>query len=154
MRVNRVSSGTGSPGILACIAMITVIAAIEVPAWALRKNPTWDIRTKVQPDAEAGGWFINLGITGARGKIEVETPTVLEVAYVFKDTPAHERLEVGDRIIAANGKAFTTPHRFGYGMGIFGYEGPMMDFGDALEESQGDAELDGVLTLTCCAKFT
>jgi hypothetical protein len=112
---------------------------------ALRKRPTWDIQTQAQPDAKAGGWYINLGITGARAKILVEAPKVLEVAFVFEKTPAFGKLQVGDKIVGANGKPFEEAHKFGYGVDFFGYEGPMMDFGNALEESQG--QLEGRLAL-------
>lgn len=115
------------------------------PGLALRKNPTWDIKTAALPDSRAGGWFINLGITGARARIRLEAPRALEVAYVFEGTPASGKLEIGDRIIGANGRAFQEAHKFGYGVEFFGYEGPMMDFGNALEESQG--RLEGRLTL-------
>ena len=45
-----------------------------------------------------------------------------------------------------DGKPFTTPHKFGYGMEKFGYEGPMMDLGNALDESQG-LRLNGKMIL-------
>ncbi len=45
-------------------------------------------QTKVAPDSEAGGWFINLGITGARARMSPERPKEIEVAYVFKRSPA------------------------------------------------------------------
>eukprot|EP00112_Aurelia_sp_Birch-Aquarium-sp1_P001245 Seg11286.3 transcript_id=Seg11286.3/GoldUCD/mRNA.D3Y31 product="hypothetical protein" protein_id=Seg11286.3/GoldUCD/D3Y31 len=81
-----------------------------LPSQALRKKATWNKTTKAQPDARAGGWYINLGITGV------------------------------------NGKAFTEPHKFGYGVDFFGYEGPMMEFGNALEAAQskhkGELKLD------------
>ncbi|MHC4503772.1 MAG: DUF6288 domain-containing protein [Planctomycetota bacterium] len=117
------------------------------PAWALRSGngATWKTTTKVGPDAEVGGWFINLGITGARAILPDDSPTVLKVAYVFRNTSAYGKLKVGDKIVGANGKPFKTPHKFGYGVKFFGYEGPMMDFGNALEESQG--KLKGKLTL-------
>ncbi len=107
------------------------------PAWALRRDgkATWSITTRVGPDAQVPGWFINLGLTGARAKIPEEAPNVLEVTYVFPGTPAAGRLKVGDRIVGANGRPFP-PHKFGYGMDVFGYEGPMMSLGLALEESQ------------------
>ena len=114
----------------------------------LRKDPTWHIQTTVQPDAKAGGWFLNLGITGARGKIEVDTPTVLDVTYIFEDTPAFGRLKVGDHIIGANDEPFTTAHKFGYGVEYFGYQGPMMDLGNALEQAQGEPDRNGRLSLT------
>lgn len=135
-----------------CLGIALVVSAglraRQTEASSLRKKPTWHIQTKVEPDAQAGGWFINLGITGARAKIEVDTPTVIDITFVFEDTPAWQQLRVGDHVIAVNGEAFRTPHKFGYGMEYFGYEGPMMDFGNALEHSQSDPELAGVLTLT------
>jgi hypothetical protein len=129
---------------LVAMSVLFLIVAIQ-PASALRKRGTWTKQTKAKPDAEAGGWFINLGITGARAKIEVDAPKILEVTYLFKNTPAFGKLKVGDKISGVNGKAFTVPHKFGYGPKFFGYEGPMMEFGNALEKSQGD--LKGKLAL-------
>ncbi|MEM7144516.1 MAG: DUF6288 domain-containing protein [Verrucomicrobiota bacterium] len=113
--------------------------------WGLTKDGSYEVTTKNGPDAETGGWFINLGITGARGKMTQDAPRVMEVAYVFKGTPADGVLQVGDRIVGVNGKRFREDHKFGYGMDKFGYEGPIMDIGHALEESQGP-ELDGKLS--------
>jgi len=113
------------------------VLAMSMPAWGLDRPPWEKVTTKVGPDAEVPGWYINLGITGARAMITQEEPTTLLVMFVFKDTPAFGKLEKGDKIVGANSHAFVTPHKFGYGMGKFGYEGPMMDFGNALEESQG-----------------
>jgi len=124
-------------GVTRCIAVLIALLTTAMPAWALDRPP-WDkLTTKVGPDAEVPGWYINLGITGTRAMITPEEPTNLLVMFVFKDTPAFGKLEKGDKIIGANGKAFVTPHKFGYGMGKFGYEGPMMDIGNALEESRG-----------------
>ncbi len=109
-------------------------------------NPPWEkLTTQVGPDAEVPGWYINLGITGARAMITKEEPTRLRVMHVFKHTPAFKQLEVGDKITGANGHEFATPHKFGYGVGKFGYQGPMMDLGNALEDSQG--KLGGKLAL-------
>lgn len=111
------------------------------------EKPYYDSQTSKEPEAQAGGWFINLGITGARGKLLPTAPMVMEVAYVFKDTPAFGKLEKGDKIIGVNGKLFKTPHKFGgrTANNKFGYEGPMMDIGNALEDSQGTT-LNGKLT--------
>ena len=117
---------------------------------ALRKRQPWHVTTKAEPDAQAGGWFINLGITGARAKIQLDAPKVLEVTYVFEDAPAFRKLKVGDKIVGVNGKTFVEDHKFGYGPDFFGYEGPMMDFGSALEESQG--RLDGKLAHACAPR--
>jgi hypothetical protein len=130
---------------LPALAFALAISIAVPSASALRKNATWGKQTRVKPDAEAGGWFINLGITGVRAKILLEQPREFEVAYVFADTPAAGKLEVGDKITGANGVAFSEDHKFGYGPKFFGYEGPMMEFGLALERSQG--ELKGKLAL-------
>lgn len=124
---------------------VAVVLGLPQSASALRKGQPWSVTTRVQPDAQAGGWFINLGITGARAKILEEAPKALDVTFVFDKTPASGVLEVGDKIVGANGRPFVEAHKFGYGPDFFGYEGPMMDFGNALEESQG--KLDGRLTL-------
>ncbi len=115
------------------------------PAWSLDNPPWGNLKTEVGPDAEVPGWFINLGITGARAMITKEEPTKLQVMFVFKQSPAFGKLEVGDKITGANTRAFMTAHKFGYGEGKFGYQGPMMDFANALEESQG--KLAGRLVL-------
>jgi hypothetical protein len=121
--------------------MLLVICALCIPAMALISGDgaTWDKTTSNGPDAVVPGWYINLGITGARAKIPDDQPKILEVMYVFKDTPAAAvgGLRVGDKIIGVNGRRFTTAHKFGYGVGKFGYEGPMMEFGNALEASVG-----------------
>ena len=119
------------------VLLLSVLLMIAMPAWGLDRPP-WDkLTTKVGPDAEVPGWYINLGVTGVRAMITQEEPTSLLVMFVFKDAPAFGKVGKGDKIIGANDHAFVTPHKFGYGMGKFGYEGPMMDFGNALEESQG-----------------
>jgi hypothetical protein len=119
--------------------MLLVICMVCLPAMALREGDgaTWSKTTSKGPDAQVPGWYINLGITGARAKIPDDQPKVLEVMFVFKDTPAAAGLKVGDKIIGVNGRRFATAHKFGYGVGKFGYEGPMMDFGNALEASVG-----------------
>ncbi|MGB0774485.1 MAG: DUF6288 domain-containing protein [Akkermansiaceae bacterium] len=133
---------------LTLVSGLVVSIALLQPCLALRKNGTWKRTTKVQPDAQAGGWFINLGITGVRAKITVESPKVLEVGYVFANTPAHGKVMVGDKITGVNGKPFGAAHKFGYGMKFFGYEGPMMEFGNALEVSQGTNKGTLILNIT------
>lgn len=120
------------------IHLFILLAIPFTSAWALRTGgmSTWKRTTTVGQDAEVPGWFINLGITGARALIDENKPAQLVIKYVFKDTPAWGILKENDIIIGANGKDFVTPHKFGYGVGKFGYQGPMMDFGNALEASQ------------------
>jgi len=109
----------------------------------------WTKPTNKGPDKEVPGFLVNLGPTGARAILK-ETSFV--VKYVFPKSPAHRKLEIDDEIIGVNHNVFTTKHIFGkyYGMGYeVGYEGPIMDFGNAIEASEGR---DGVLKLTVIRK--
>ncbi len=127
------------------VPVFLVLLATAAPVFSLDRPP-WDkMTTTVGPDAEVPGWYLNLGITGARAMITKEDPANLLVMHVFKDTPAYGKLEKGDKITGVNGRTFVTSHKFGYGVGKFGYDGPMMDLGNALEESQG--KLGGKLAL-------
>ena len=109
-------------------------------------NP-WKQKARSGPDAELDGWYYNLGITGLRVQLLENAPRHLLVKHVFEDTPAARAVKVGDLIIGAAGKAFTTDHRNGYGMDTFGPEGPILDFALALEECQEEAH-KGRLALT------
>ena len=127
-------------GYLLCVLLIQ---ALPMSATALTKDPStmYGRTTNAQPDKVAGGWWINLGVTGARGRIMPESPAVMEVMYVFERTPASGKLQKGDQIVGVNGKPFEN-HTFGYGRSKFGYEGPMMAIGLALETAQsGDGKL-------------
>ena len=97
------------------LLLTATLALTTLQSFALRKNETWNKQTKAPSDAEAGGWFINLGITGARARILLDRPQEFEISYVFPNTPAHKKLQPGDRILGVNGTAFTEPHKFGYG---------------------------------------
>ena len=135
---------------LAAIAAGLVLGLAAPTGALIKSGGNYGVKTRVGPDAKTGGWFINLGITGAQGKLLPAAPTVMEVAYVFENTPAFGKLQVGDKIVGANGKPFKTPHKFGYGMDKFGPDGPIKDFAEALEASQGEAgqgqlALDAVL---------
>ena len=60
--------------------------------------------------------------------------------HVFEGSPADGKVRVGDLLLGAGGKAFETPHRNGYGMDVFGPQGPLLDFAIALEACQSKAE--------------
>ncbi len=103
----------------------------------------WNEPTKKGPDKECPGFLVNLGPTGGRAILK-ETSFV--VKYVFPGSPANGHLQIDDEITGANGKPFSK-HTFGkcYGMkDDVGYEGPIMDMGNAIEDSEGK---DGTLTL-------
>lgn len=89
------------------------------------------------PDKEVPGFLVNLGPTGARA---VLTEQSFIVKYIFKDSPAVGRLKLDDEIIGVFGKPFSA-HRF---KGGHGYEGPIMELGEAIEKAEGK---DGKLVL-------
>ena len=103
----------------------------------------WNKPTQIGPDKECPGFLVNLGPTGARAILK-ETSFV--VKYVFAKSPADGQLQIDDEITGANGKSFSK-HTFGkfYGMDPgAGYEGPIMDMGNAIEDCEGK---DGTLNL-------
>jgi len=112
----------------------------------------WSTPAKSGPDKDVPGYLINLGPIGARATLESKSFTV---KYIFANTPAAGKLELDDVITGVNGKPFEIEHRFGHHltrMAKFpnvGYEGPLMDFGNAIEDSEGK---NGNLTLTIIRK--
>ena len=56
-------------------------------------------------------------------------------------------VKVNDKIIGADGKLFQHAHRNGYGMEIFGADGPVAELAEALDACQGKSGT-GRLTLT------
>jgi len=131
-----------------CVALlalfIVTLAAPEGDAGALPDKPSYHVKTQVGPDAATGGWFIHLGLSGLRVRLLKERPTEFEVAHVMEGSPATGLIEVGDRIIGIGKKNFKTPHTFGYGIGKFGYDGPMKEFADGLDAAMAGK---GVLPL-------
>jgi len=97
----------------------------------------WRQRAKQGPDAEVDGWYYNLGPTGIRVQLVADAPEHLLVKHVFADSPASRHVEIGDYITGAGGRAFDEPHKNGYGMDVFGPDGPILAFAEALETSQG-----------------
>jgi hypothetical protein len=107
----------------------------------------WTQRAASGPDAEVPGWFYNLGITGLRAQLVADEPKALLVKYVFPKSPARGLVEVEDRIIGAGAQLFKDDHRNGYGMKVFGADGPVSELAEALEACQGAAGT-GQLKLT------
>ena len=103
----------------------------------------WEKPTKIGPDKEVPGFLVNLGPTGARAILKESS---FIVKHVFAGSPAAGKLLIDDEITGIQGRAFRK-HTFGkfYGMEPgAGYEGPVMDTGNAIEDSEGG---DGTLTL-------
>ncbi|MEM6570487.1 MAG: DUF6288 domain-containing protein [Planctomycetota bacterium] len=120
---------------LALAAALPVGAAAQVHYH--EDGGPWKQRARSGPDAEVDGWLYNLGVTGLRVRLDAGAPTHLVVGHVFADSPASRRIEVGDRIVGAGGRDFGTPHRNGYGMDVFGPQGPIDDFATALDAALG-----------------
>lgn len=107
----------------------------------------WDKPTNAGPDKDVPGYLVNLGPTGARAILESKS---FIVKHIFEDSPADGQLQLDDVITGVNGRTFDVAHTFGHHLTRMkefpdiGYEGPMMDFGNAIEESEGGG---GGLTL-------
>lgn len=99
----------------------------------------WNQRADAGPDAEVDGWYYNLGITGLRVQLLADTPKELLVKHVFTGSPADRKVKVGDRITGVGGAPFETAHRNGYGMDVFGPDGPILELAEALEAAQSKA---------------
>ncbi|MBV8879306.1 MAG: hypothetical protein JO332_05055 [Planctomycetaceae bacterium] len=98
----------------------------------------WDKRAESGPDREVPGFLVNLGPTGARA---VLTEKTFVVRYLLKGAPGDGRLRPGDVLTGAFGKPFSS-HTFGGEP--HGYEGPILDLGDAIERAEAK---DGRLVL-------
>jgi len=130
--------------------LLVLLSLCDVRLEAIEENNRgrWNEPIKEGPDKEVPGYLINLGPTGARGTLESKSFTV---KYVFKGSPADGVLLLDDVITGVNGKPFEIEHRFGHHLTRMkefpeiGYEGPMMDFGNAIEDAEGK---DGNLTLS------
>lgn len=95
----------------------------------------WNQRTNDGPDAQVPGWYYNLGITGMRAELVADDPKALVVRYVFPKTPASGKIRINDRIVGVNGRAFQDAHKNGYGMDVFGADGPILELATALENA-------------------
>ncbi|MFK7788677.1 MAG: DUF6288 domain-containing protein, partial [Phycisphaeraceae bacterium] len=87
------------------------------------------------PDAQVPGWFYNLGITGLRAELVADDPKSLVVRYVLPRTPSAGKIRIDDRIVGVNGKGFKNAHKNGYGMEVFGADGPISELAAAIEAS-------------------
>lgn len=137
-------SGSALPALLLTFAF----SSLQLGAIEKDNRGRWEKPAGSGPDKEVPGYLINLGPTGARAILESQS---FVVKYLFENSPAVGRLKLDDVITGVNNKPFLVPHTFGHHMTRMknfpdiGYEGPLMDFGNAIEESEGR---DGKLTLS------
>lgn len=138
MKARGLCAWSGS--LMATVLLVSSSAFAIGDQW--RDDATW-VKEKPHGEPNVPGFYMNLGPTGLRARLR---DLSFEVKYVFPDSPAAGKVRGGDVITGVNGKPFTTRHTFGYDWKLakHGYEGPMMDLGNAIEESEGS---DGVLTL-------
>lgn len=126
----------------------SLASLLPLPGIEKDNRGRWEKPINKGPDKEVPGYLINLGPTGARAILESKS---LIVKYLFAGSPADGLLELDDVITGVNGRPFEVAHTFGHHMTRMkqfpdiGYEGPLMDFGNAIEESEGK---DGKLTLS------
>ncbi len=129
---------------------LILLALTSTSLIAIEENnrDRWEKPTKKGPDKEVPGYLINLGPTGARATMESKSFTV---KYLFEGSPAAGKLQLDDVITGVNGSPFAVEHTFGHHMTrmkkfpTVGYEGPLMDFGNAIEDAEGK---DGKLVLS------
>jgi hypothetical protein len=138
------------------LAAAALLAAVARDAGAIMPSGgyPWNVTLRsfyddvMKAQCPEGTWLLNLGPTGIRARIDPDKPSLLVVKYVFQDakSPAKGKVEIDDVIVGANGRTFTTAHRFGRNLpGGGGWDGPMMELAAHLEESQGSK--DGKLEL-------
>lgn len=127
----------------ALVAWLAVSAAVAQVHYFADGRP-WRQRAHSGPDQVVDGWYYNLGVSGLRVELVEAAPTHLVVRHVFKGSPADGQLRVGDHVVGAGSARFRTPHQNGYGMEVFGPDGPIRDFAAALERALGG---DGRLSL-------
>lgn len=132
---------------LVCLVTVAPTATLQAQVHYHDDGNPWSQRADSGPDAQVPGWFYNLGITGLRARLVADEPKALAIKYVFPDSPGADVVEAGDLVIGAGGKLFRNEHQNGYGMSVFGAEGPVSEFADALEECQS-AQGKGRLALT------
>jgi hypothetical protein len=129
---------------LAFIAILATLSGSLTAQVHYDGGSPWNQRADSGPDAEVPGWYYNLGLTGIRAELVENEPKALLVKYVLPKTPARKGIKIDDLIIGVDGKKFRKPHRNGYGMEVFGAQGPIEELAEALEACQSKS---GKLTL-------
>lgn len=113
--------------------------------WA--QNMSHELDKPLNDYYSGNNFFMNLGPTGIRARINEETPKQFNVMFVFQDdkSPAKGLINIGDVIIGANGKVFEAAHGFHRTTDNGrGWVGPPFELAQAIEDSQGT---DGKLKL-------
>lgn len=130
--------------------MASALVAKEAGNWSYdyKGDPEANIG-QTRWDCQSGGWWFNFGPTGLRVKFDTKAPRVAQVMYVFPDSPADKKIINGDEIIGVNRKIFTSDEPFPAGLGGargFRIAGPRLEVAMAIEESEGNPKLKGILS--------
>lgn len=142
------------PRSLASVAALFLFSHGPAPAVNEKDNGEWPWQLKLHGwhDREIAedlgtGWFLNVGPTGIRIQITHEHPAYMTVRYVFRDSPAHGLINIGDIIVGANGTKMNIPHTFGRGSrGRATWDGPMVTMANLIEDSQAkDGKIDFIV---------
>jgi len=121
---------------LAIAALLAAASGSIMAQVDYQGDQPWSQRANSGPDAEVPGWYYNLGLPGIRAELVAHEPKALLVKHVLPKSPARNAIKIDDLIVGAEGKEFSKPHRDGYGMKVFGAEGPVAEFAEALEACQ------------------
>ena len=128
--------------VLALVAGLGLAAPAAAQVHYFADGWPWKATTSSGPDAVVPGWYYNLGITGLRVELVETAPKELVVRHVFAGSPADGLVQVGEHLLGAGGGLFVEPHQNGYGMAVFGAQGPVGELAVALEAAQaGSGEL-------------
>ena len=114
---------------------------------AYQDGSPWNQKADSGPDAEVPGWYYNLGLTGIRAELVENEPKALLVKYVFPKSPSNKLVKVDDLIIGVNGKKFVHEHRKGYGMEVFGADGPIAELAEAGGEQIGSSSISEAVAI-------
>ncbi len=118
------------------LASALLIFIVPVQVHYHPNGAPWNQRAAAGPDAEVPGWFYNLGATGIRCELTEEHPKALLVRHVFSDSPSHKKVKIGDLIIGSSGNVFKESHQNGYGMDVFGAQGPISEIAEKIQICQ------------------
>ncbi len=146
--IHRILKSIAATAAVSAVAMATARAVNEREGgeWP------WNLKLHGHHDAEVAealgtGWFLNVGPTGIRARIMRDSPKYFTVKYVFRNSPAHGKIGIGDVIVGANGRRMNTEHYFGRGSrGRSTWDGPMTEMAKLIEDSQGtDGKLEFIV---------
>ena len=117
------------------ILFLTTLFCVSFSIHAIKDESNqdrWEKALGKGVEADVPGFLVNLGPSGMRAVLKSKS---FVVKYIFKGSPADGKVKINDEIVGVNGKEFGT-HTFG-GQKDLGIEGPIYDFGLAIENSEG-----------------